>query len=284
MTGVYLSETIEKTNHMHKPSGFRDYFIASLLAATVVVFFSLYLVTRRGYFFDAPVTADPLFVPNKALACAGMTLLTLTFLIGPLSRYFDRWDYLLAYRKEIGIVGGFLALFHAFVSYFLLPLKFPQAKYNLDNPYTLAGLIGIFLLVFLFILSLKHVIPLMEGRTWWFWQRWGLRFVIVATLLHVYMMKWDGWIKWLTQGGGKATPELANPWMPGLGILATLFITWVVLIRLYESLFLFRDFGFTPKEISMNPVLRIHGRRFFIISFLLLIVAYVLVITRWIGV
>ena len=133
MTGVYLSETIEKTNPMHKPSGFRDYFIASLLAATVVVFFSLYLVTRRGYFFDAPVTADLLFVPNKALACAGMTLLALTFLIGPLSRYFDKWDHLLAYRKEIGIVGGFLAVLHAFISYFLLPLVSARLLALLDD-------------------------------------------------------------------------------------------------------------------------------------------------------
>ena len=266
---------------MHKLSGFRDYSIASLLAATVVVFFSLYLVTRRGYFFDAPPTVDPLFVPNKVIAAAGMTLLALTFLIGPLSRYFDRWDHLLAYRKEIGIVGGFLAVLHAFVSYFLLPLKFPQTKYSLDNPYTLAGLIGVFLLVFLFILSLKRVIALLEGRTWWFWQRWGLRLVIVATLIHVYMMKWNGWVKWLSQGGGKATAELANPWLPGLGILATLFITWVVVIRLYESLFLFKDFGFTPKEITMDGTLRLRGRRFFIASFVVLLVAYFLVVTRW---
>ncbi len=268
---------------MHKLSGFRDYFIAGLLAAAVVGFFSLYLITRRGYFFDAPVTADPLFVPNKAIAGAGMTLLAITFLLGPLSRYFDRWDHLLAYRKEIGIVGGFLALFHAFTSYFLLPLKFPQEKYHLDNPYTLAGLIGVFLLVFLFVLSLKKVISLMDGRTWWFWQRWGLRLVIVATLFHVYMMKWDGWIYWFTQGSGKATAELANPWMPGLGILATLFITWVVVIRLYESIFLFKDFGFTPKEISMDEALRRHGRRFFIVSLILLMIAYLFVVTRWIS-
>lgn len=267
---------------MHKPSGLRDYLVVCLLAAAVVVFFSLYLITRRGYFFDAPITADPLFVPNKAIAGAGMTLLAITFLIGPLSRYFDRWDHLLAYRKEIGIVGGFLAIFHAFISYFLLPLKFPQTKYSLDNPYTLAGLIGVFLLTFLFVLSLKRIISLMDGKTWWFWQRWGLRLVIVATLVHVYLMKWNGWVKWLTQGGGKASAELANPWMPGLGILATLFITWVVIIRLYESVFLFKDFGFTPKEISLDETLKLRGRRFFIISFLVLLIAYLFVATRWI--
>lgn len=268
---------------MHKPSGFRDYFVASLLAAAVFAFFGLYLVTRRGYFFDAPPTADPLFVPNKAIACAGMTLLALTFLLGPLARYFDRWDHLLPYRKEIGIVGGFLAIFHAGISYFLLPLKFPQGKYHLDNPYTLAGLIGVFLLVFLFILSLQRVIARMDGGRWWFLQRWGLRLVIAATLVHVFVMKWAGWVKWVKQGGGNPTPELANPWMPGLGILASSFITWVVIVRLYETIFLFKDFGLRPKEIAMDETLRSRGRRFMQFSFLALIAFYIFLATRWVS-
>lgn len=266
---------------MYKPSGLRDYIIAGLLATSVLAFFSLYLVIRRGYFLDAPPTADPLFVPNKAIACAGMTLLAFTFLLGPLSRYFNRWDHLLAYRKEIGIIGGFLALFHAFVSYFLLPLKFPQAKYHFDNPYTVAGLVGVFLLVFLFIISLKRIIALFEGPTWWLLQRWGLRFVIIATIIHVFAMKWAGWVKWIRQGGGNPTTELAHPSMPGLGILASLFIAWVVIVRLYETIFLFRDFGFRTKEIMVDETLRLHGRRFMQLSFLALIAAYVFVITRW---
>lgn len=256
--------------------------MATLLAAAVVVFFSLYLITRRGYFFDAPPTADPLFVPNKAIACAGMILLAFTFLLGPLSRYFNRWDHLLTYRKEIGIVGGFLAVFHALISYFLLPLKFPQAKFDFTNLYTLAGLIGTFLLVFLFIISLQKVIARMDGQRWWFLQRWGLRLVIVATLVHVFLMKWAGWVKWIKQGGGNPTTELANPWMPGLGILASSFIAWVVIVRVYETVFLFRDFGLRPKEIVMDETLRLRGRRFMQLSFLVLIAFYVFLATRWI--
>lgn len=268
---------------MHKPSGLRDYIIAGLLAATVLAFFSLYLITRRGYFFDAPVTADPLYVPNKALAGASVTLLALTFLIGPLSRYFDRWDHLLSYRKEIGIVGAFLGFFHALVSYFFLPLKFPREWIDFSSLEFGAGLVGVFLLVFLFVLSLKRVIAIMDGRRWWLWQRWGLRLAILATLIHVYVMKWSGWVKWIKQGGGSPTPELAHPFMPGLGLLVMLFVTWVVIIRLYESIFLFKDFGFTPKEISMDAILRLRGRRFFIGSFLILISAYLFIITRWMG-
>lgn len=266
---------------MHKLSGFRDYFVATLMAVALFGFFSFYLFIRRGYFLEAPVTADPLFIPNKALAGTAMTLMAFIFLLGPLSRYFDQWDHLLAYRKEIGIVAGFVAILHGFLSYFFLPLKFPREWIEFSSVEFGAGLVGALLLFFLFILSLKHIIGLMNGQHWWFLQRWGLRVVIALTLLHVFAMKWGGWVTWVKQGGGAPTAELANPWMPGLGILTSIFIAWVVLIRLYETLFLYRDIGFTPKEISLDPLLRFRGRRFFQLSLFTLIFLYIFIATRW---
>lgn len=266
---------------MHKPSSLRDYLIASLITTFLLVFFGLYLFIRRGYFFDAPITADTLYIPNKALAGVSATLLALTFLIGPIVRYFDRFDTWLSYRKEIGIVGGFLAIAHGLVSYYLLPLKFPQVWIEFTTPEFGAGLIGVIILALLFVLSWKFIITRMPGSLWWLLQRWGLRLAVAFTLIHVYVMKWDGWMKWLKQGGGNATVELANPWMPGLGMLVTLFITWVVVVRLYESLVLFRDCGFKTKEICMDQEIKKSGRRFFLWSFFVLIIFYLIVITRW---
>jgi len=266
---------------MHKPSSLRDYVIALLIATALTVFMGFYLFIRRGYFFDAPPTADMLYVPNKAIVGAGTVLLAFAFLIGPIVRYFDRFDKWLGYRKEIGIVGGFLVFFHAIISYFLLPLKFPQAYLTFDSLQFSAGLIGIFLLIFLFIISFKKAIDLIGASRWWFLQRWGLRLVILFTLIHVYSMKWSGWMKWLKQSGAP-TVELANPQMAGLGILVMLFVTWVVIVRLYESIFIFKNFGLATKEISLDMALKAHGRRFFIGSFWFLVVLYAFVITRWI--
>ena len=266
---------------MHKPSNARDYIIALLIASSLTAFMGLYLLVRRGYMFDAPPTADMLYVPNKVIVGAGTVLLAFTFLIGPIVRYFDRFDTWLGYRKEIGIVGGFLVFFHAIISYFFLPLKFPQSKLDLDSITFGAGLVGVLLLIFLFIISFKKAIELIGASRWWFLQRWGLRFVILFTLIHVYSMKWAGWVKWLKQGGGAPTAELANPWMSGLGILVMLFVTWVVIVRLYESLFLFRNCGFATKEICMDGVIKARGRRFFIGSFWVLVALYFFVVTRW---
>lgn len=264
---------------MHKPSTFRDYMIASLMAGALVSFFSLYLFIRRGYLFDAPPTADILYVFNKVLIGAGTILLALTFLIGPIVRYFDRLDQWLGYRKEIGIMGGLLAVFHGLISYFFLPLKFSEI--DLASLTFAAGLVGAFLLIFLFIISFKKAIEVLGGSRWWFLQRWGLRLVIALTLIHVYVMKWDGWMKWLKQGG-VVTPELARPLLPGLGMLVTLFLTWVVIVRLYESLFLFKDFGIATKEISMDPILKARGRRFFLFSLSILVALYVIIFIRFV--
>ncbi len=266
---------------MHKPSSLRDYVISFLIAASLIVFFGAYLAFRRGYFFDAPPTADTLYVFNKVIIGAGTVLLAFTFLIGPIVRYFDRFDTWLSYRKEIGIVGAFLAASHGIISYFFLPLKFPQDKMDLTSLPFAAGIVGILLLVFLFILSLKSVIHMMDGGRWWFLQRWGLRLVVAATLIHVYAMKWESWVRWFTRGGA-VTPELAHPLIPGLGMLVTMFVTWVVIVRLYESIFLFRNCGFTTKEICMIPGIKEHGRRFFLGSLSVLAVLYVIVFVRFI--
>lgn len=267
---------------MHKPSSLRDYVIALLIASALTVFMGLYLFIRRGYFFDAPPTADILYVPNKVIVGAGTVLLAFTFLIGPIVRYFDRFDKWLGYRKEIGIVGAFMVLSHGIISYFYLPKKFPNEYIDFTSLEFGAGLLGALLLFFLFIISFKKVIELIGASRWWFLQRWGLRLVILFTLIHVYSMKWSGWIKWIKKGGGAPTAELANPWMSGLGILVMLFVTWVVIVRLYESLFVFKNFGLTTKEISMDATLKARGRSFFIGSFWVLVALYFFVITRWI--
>lgn len=269
---------------MHKPSSMRDYLIAILIAVSLLVFFAFYLFLRRGYLLDAPTTADLLYLPNKALAGVAMTLLAFTFLIGPIVRYFDRFDRWLSYRKEIGVVAAFFAVIHGLVSYYFLPLKFPQQWIEFSTWEFGAGLAGVIILVLLYILSFKGIIATLDGSLWWFLQRWGLRLAVLATLIHVYVMKWDGWFSWLTQGSGRVTPELANPWLPSLAILATLFITWVIIIRLYESIFLFRDYGFKTKEISMDQEIKSRGRRFFLISLTVLGILYLVVIVRWIGV
>lgn len=269
---------------MHKPSNARDYFVAFFIAIIIFVILACYLYVRRGYMLDAPISAGPLYVPNKVIAGVGVMMLALVFLIGPVARYFDRFDHWLNYRKEIGIVGGFLAIAHGVISAWFVPAKFSLVGLFSPERYqtALAGLAGVLILAFLIVISLKSLIEKIGGSRWWFLQRWGLRLVVIATLLHVIPMKWSGWARWF-QEGAKQTPELLNPWMTPASILVTLFLVWVVLIRTYETVFLFRNLGVRTKEISLDSALKARGRRFFLLTFWILVISYLIVLTRWIG-
>ncbi|MBP9728154.1 MAG: ferric reductase-like transmembrane domain-containing protein [Candidatus Moranbacteria bacterium] len=264
---------------MHKPSSLKDYIVAFSIAGGLAIIFSLYLFTRQGYLLDAPASIDTLAMPNKILASVAMTLLAFTLLIGPLTRFFDRFDTWLGYRKEIGIVAGFLAVLHGLVSYYLLPLTFPKEWIEWSTPQFGAGLIGAIILTALFAISFRKAIMALTASRWWFLQRFGLHVAIVATLAHVYIMKWDSWVLWFNESG-PSTPETIAPWLPGLAILTTLFITWVVIVRLYESLFLFRSLGVVPKEISMDPLLKARGRRFFLFSLAIFILLKLIILFR----
>jgi DMSO/TMAO reductase YedYZ heme-binding membrane subunit len=265
-----------------KPLSLHDYAVAILIALGLTLFGAVYLgVFRRTYLFNAPPTADPFFVPNKVIIGTGILMLAFTFLIGPLVRYFNAFHNLVRYRKEIGIVGGFFALFHVVVSYFYLPIKFPRSGMDFTGVIYGAGLVATFVTIFLILISFQKAVDLL-GNRWWFLHRWGLRMLILFAVIHVYVMKWNGaWVKWVMKGGGPSVPELPNGWLPGLGILTGLFLTWVVIVRLYETVFIFKDLGWKPKEISRDEKLRRHGRRFLIGSFYVLIAGYVFILTRW---
>lgn len=269
----------------HKPSSTRDYFIALFIAVILFVLLGSYLYVRRGYMFDAPLSAGALYVPNKVVAGTAVVMLSLTFLVGSVARYFDRFDAWLGYRKEIGIVGGFLALAHGIISYFFVPKKFSaESFWQGDSLFTtLAGLLAALILAALIVISLKVMIEKIGGSRWWFLQRWGIRLVVMFTLFHVIAMKWAGWERWYTRGVSQ-TPELLNPWMTPASILVVLFMVWIVSIRIFETLFVYKNLGFQTKEITMDPVLKRRGKNFFVVSFWLFVLAYILVITRWMGV
>ena len=264
-----------------KPFSFHDYAVSILIALVLTVFCGGYYWVQRTYLFNAPQGIDAFYVPDKVIAWVGIVLLAFTFLIGPIYRYFDAFDYLLEYRKEIGIVGGVFALFHPVMAYFFLPLTFPQSEIPLTSVTYGAGLAGSLVVIFLIFISYENAKILLGPSRWWLLHRFGLRLVILFAVIHFFCIEWSTWVQWLTQSAGKPSAELLYPWMPEPTIFAGLFIVWVVIIRLYETIFLYKDLGLKPKEIAPDANLRLRGRRFFIYSFAVLIACNVFVLGRW---
>src|SRR3989304_6445686 len=128
----------------------RQYSVATIFGLVLFILLSGYLFLRRGYF--------DLYIINKVLAGASLIILVVIILIGPLSRFYDRFDSWVIYRKEFGIVAFLLALAHGIISFFFLSDRF-TFSYFMNNLLTfIFGLISLFILAYLFILSFERVI------------------------------------------------------------------------------------------------------------------------------
>jgi len=201
----------------------RQYSLTTIFGLVLFILLSGYLFLRRGYF--------DLYIINKVLAGVSLIILAAVVFIGPLSRFYDRFDSWIIYRKELGIVAFLLALAHGVISFFFLSDRF-SITYFMNNLLTfIFGLISLFILAYLFILSFEKVIDNLDRKKWWLVQSWGVRIAGTLVFLHVFLLKYPGWLKWYAQGGA---PELARPYLPPASIIAFAFAFFVVLVRLSE--------------------------------------------------
>lgn len=186
--------------------------------------FYLSIFFRRGYY--------DLYIANKAFPGTAVLLIGSVLLIGPGSRLFSYPDRLVQYRKQLGIVAFFLALFHSLASYYFLPDKFPRETFFTTGWYPyIFGLLAILLLGAIFCISNHWMMNVIGHERWLFLQYWGVRLVFAMIFLHVFVMKFNGWVEWYKFGGAKT---LAHPEWPGAGLLLGWFMVVVVLIRLAE--------------------------------------------------
>lgn len=207
-----------------KNNFFRQYGVALTFYLPIFIGLSVYLYFRRGYY--------DLYIANKIFAGSAAVMLGIVLLIGPASRLFSFADRLIQYRKELGIVAFISAFIHTISSLFLLPSKFPLLGFinELLFPF-IFGLTAILLLASVYAISLEKIKIKLGTKKWWKLQYWGIRVIFALVFLHVYVMKWNGWIGWYQRGGGK---ELVQPGWPGAGILVGWFMLFVVVFRLAE--------------------------------------------------
>lgn len=203
---------------------FQQYGTALAIAISLFVVLSVYLFYRRGDY--------NLYIANKIFAGVSAIVLGIVLLIGPLSRLFSFPDRYVQYRKELGIVAFFLAIIHEIVSLFFLPSKFPLSGFlgTLNWPFVF-GLTATIILGAIFLISNDRAMAVIGRERWWRLQYWGVRLALTLVLLHVFVMKWNEWVKWYQVGGSK---ELMHPEWPGAGLLVGWFMVFVILVRLAE--------------------------------------------------
>ena len=199
------------------------------------LFISLgYSVLRYIIIKGVEIENMPLYISNKAIALASVILIGISFLLGPLTRFWPKIFASKIYlRKYFGLSGFFLASVHIIISLILFnaayyPKFFAESgKLNLTGELSmLFGVIAFFIFIMVSISSISSIVNSMDKNKWLRIQRLGyLAFALVG--LHVFVMGVEGWFK-------------PNTWPGGLlpiSLIAFIIIMLVLCIRLIVIIF-----------------------------------------------
>lgn len=128
---------------------------------------------------------------NKVAALAGIGILAVTFLLGPISRMFSKVSWLLVYRKNLGLLGFFLVVLHGIYSAVVFyKLDFVKAIY--DNPKSLGfvtAIVALLIFIAMAVTSTKQAVAKMGYGKWKMLQKLGyvglflsvIHFVVLET-------------------------------------------------------------------------------------------------------
>lgn len=193
-----------------------------------------YAIVRYVIFKGVEVAHVPLYILNKALAVVAVVLIGLSFVLGPLARFWPRvFVPQLHMRKYLGLLGFGSATLHGSISLLLFtPSYYPKffsetGKLNATGELSmLFGFLSLFIFAIVAITSITTVERSMPKEQWLLVQRLGyLAFAFV--LLHVVIMGYEGWLDPSGWPGG----------MPPITLIAAVAIVFVLLMRLAVAFF-----------------------------------------------
>lgn len=199
----------------------------AVLTVGIFVVFSLYLFARRGYY--------NLYIANKLFGSTAAILAGISLLIGPLAKKRKGVKVFLPMRKSLGLVAFGLGLVHFITSAFFLPNKFPLSWYQREWLPIVLGLIALSIWIYLAYLSGTKSIIMLGVTTWRQHHRIGGIIAFWAIFLHLVIMKYQGWIKWLN-GQVPQTAELVNPSYPPASLFVFFIIVSILIYRVVHSL------------------------------------------------
>ena len=181
---------------------------ANIVSIAIFAVVFAYAVIRYNVIRGTPWVDLPLFISNKAIALASVVFIALSFILGPLAKFWpNTFVKLQPLRKYFGLLGFGLASVHAFISLLIFNSQyyskfFTEGKLNLTGELSmLFGVIGFFIFLLVAISDIPSVMKSIKYENWLKIQRTGyLAFFFV--LLHVFVMGFEGWLTPNTWPGG----------------------------------------------------------------------------------
>lgn len=210
---------------MKESSGWKKTF---WIAGSIFLICFLYALVRYNVVRSVSYEHIPLYISNKAISLASTFLIGMSFVIGPLARFFPNTFVNLFYlRKPLGIVGFGIAAIHAIMSLLLFDkANYPKfflesGKLNFTGEITmLFGVLAFFIFAVLALIGIPSVEEKLSRSDWQAIQRLGY-IAYMLVLFHVALMGWKGWFE-------------ASSWQYGLAsitLVSSLFIVFVLLTR-----------------------------------------------------
>lgn len=193
-----------------------------------------YAFIRYNVVRNIPFENIPLFIANKAIALTAAILIGLSFLLGPLAKFWPKmFTSHLYLRKHLGVAGFTIAALHALMSLILFTPAYypkfflPSGKMNLIGESSmLFGIVAFLVFAAISVASLPPIERYMSSQQWKLIQRLGyLAYVFV--LFHVVIMGWAGWWK----------PESWKFGLASISLISALVIIFVLLMRVIVMIF-----------------------------------------------
>ncbi len=176
---------------------FRHVLANSRAQWATATFLGLVLFLLFLWYHDVRGKPPSLFTANKCLAIAGVFLIGFSLALGPLARISARIERVLAHRRSMGLIGGWLVAAHVIVTVVPLYQTFPLAWYRENWGTPLFAIPSFILIVTVMLISWPWAFRFLGQERWLRWQRlvWP---AFLLNLAHLFSMgKIPGWIKWV---------------------------------------------------------------------------------------
>lgn len=179
---------------------FKMWAVPAAIAAALFVIFNAYAFFWIGEF--SLITLSVGFAGAAAL-CIGFS-----FALSAVSYFFDFLDHEIAYRKNLGLAGYFLALTYSFLLLFVNPQKYFWGFFdNLASFDFASGLLAMAILTLMAIVSNNLVMRKIGAHAWRFILRLGY-LAYFFLILRAFYMEHEIWQVWILKIDGLPPPRL----------------------------------------------------------------------------
>ena len=188
--------------------------------------FSLYLYLRRGYF--------NLYIANKVFGSTAAVLAAITLLTGTIFHRFKILKGIMAIRRQLGLWAMAMALLHIAAS-LLQTSRFTITFYQKAWIPIGFGALAVVVWCYMTYISRDKKVLEVGVESWKNKLSLGGKIGFILVLLHLTVLKYEGWIRWL-KGLVKKTPDLANPQYPPASLFVLFILLLVIVVRLINLL------------------------------------------------